>query len=439
MIKRLIISFLALCARRAVRRDKPTVVAITGSFGKSSVKEAVATAMGAREPGSDVRCSLKNYNNEFGVPFTVFNVQAPGRDPLKWLKVLWRALWVGRGMGRVGADTLVLEMGADRPGDLSWLIGIARPDVAVVTAAAEAHSEFFGTVEDIAEEKSSLVRSLPKDGLVVLNNDDPRVTAMRRETECETVYFGFSDGSDVQVVHAEPAVTEDERGHAVPAGIRVELAIKGKTYRFTLKGTIGRPQARAAAAALAVAGAFDVPVRQAIERLEKDYHGMAGRTRIIPGIKHTTIIDDSYNAASPLTVISALEDAAGIRLGSGQRRIAALGDMRELGAYTDSAHESVGRAVADAGIDMLVTCGTLARGIAAAARKAGMDAKNIREFDASPEAGLHLQKIIRPGDLILVKGSQGSRMEKIVKELMAEPQEAPFLLVRMSDEWQRIK
>lgn len=437
MIKRTIVALLAASAKRAVRREKPVIIAITGSFGKSSAKEATAIAMGVRESGSQVRASLKNYNNEFGVPFTVLDVQAPGRDIVKWLKVLWRTVWVGWGFGRIGAETLILEMGADHPGDLAWLVGIAPPDVAVVTAVAEAHSEFFGTIDDVAKEKATLVRALPADGLAVLNNDDPRVTAMRKDVECEAVYFGFSEGSDVQVLHTKPSVILDERGNFAPSGIEVKLQANNQRHELRLKGTIGTPQGWSAAAAVTVAMKFEVSIQKVIERLEKDYHGIPGRTRIISGIKYTTIIDDSYNAASPLTVVSALNDMLQIPLHGDQRRIAALGEMRELGSYTEEAHRSVGRAVVESGINILVTCGSLARIIAEEARERGFDDRKIYEFDTSEDAGRFIQEILEPGDLLLVKGSQSSRTEKIVRELMAEPLQAPLLLVRMSDEWQR--
>lgn len=438
MLKRLIISFLAASAGRAIRREKPTVVAITGSYGKSSAKEAIATAVGAREAGSLIRATPKNYNNEFGLPFTVLGVQAPGKDPLKWFHTLVRALWVGWGFGHIGAQTLILEMGADHLGDLAWLVRIAPPHIAVVTAVAEAHSEFFGSIDEVAKEKSVLVKALGKDGIAVLNNDDPRVTAMRKDVAGEALYFGFSEGADVHVRSAEPDIETDADGRVSPTGIRVEIETGERHESLLLKGTIGRPQAWSAAAALAVAKTFDIPASKAIERLEKDYHGIAGRTRIIPGIKQTVIIDDSYNAASPHTVISALRDLSAIPVSSNQRRIAALGDMRELGAYSEEAHRSVGEEVAKSGLDALVTCGTLARAIGESAIAHGMDPSKVMSFDASPEAGRYLQDMISSGDIILVKGSQGSRMEKVVKELMAEPLEAPFLLVRMSDEWQKI-
>ncbi|MBE7524931.1 UDP-N-acetylmuramoyl-tripeptide--D-alanyl-D-alanine ligase [candidate division WWE3 bacterium] len=435
MLNSVIITIFAAAARRAIRREKPFIIAVTGSVGKSSAKETIAAALGAREAGSSVRASLKNYNNEYGVPFTILNVQTPGRDPLKWLLVLWRTLWLGWGFGRIGATTLILEMGADHKGDLAWLVGIAPPSISVITAVAPAHTEFFGTVDDVANEKATLIRALPADGLGVLNNDDSRVTAMRKECRTECAYFGTSEGSDVRIVDAQTLTETNELGHIFPVGLVVSFAVLGKEYALELRGTVGRPQAYAAAAALAVATKLDIPAAKALERLERDYHGIPGRTRIIKGIKGTYLIDDSYNAASATAVISALRDLAGIPVGEGQRRIAAFGDMRELGEYSDEAHRSVGHEAAALGIDELVTCGTLARAIAAAAQEAGMSAERIHSFDTSAEGGLFLQGLIRQGDLILVKGSQGSRMEKVVKELMAEPLQAPFLLVRMTKDW----
>lgn len=438
MIKKWIVSFLAAATRRAISREKPAIIAITGSYGKSSAKDAIAVALGANEPRSTVRATRKNYNNEFGVPFTVLNVEAPGKDVLRWSVVLLKAVWIGWGLGRIGAQTLVLEMGADHPGDLQWLVGIAPPNMSVVTSVGEAHSLYFGTIDDVAREKSTIVRALPKNGIAILNNDDPRVTAMRREFGGEAVYFGFSVGSDVQVKGTEVSTRATDEGLVFPDGISVRIGIDDHLYNLKLKGTVGRPQAWSAAAALAVAKSFHVSIQEAISRLEREYHGMPGRTRIIDGIKNTVLIDDSYNAASPATVISALRDLEQVRGGEGQRHIAALGEMLELGGYSDDAHRAVGEEAVRSGVDILVCCGTLARTIGDQAKAFGMDASKIHWFATSDQAGRFLQDLIQPGDMILVKGSQGSRMEKIVKELMAEPLQAPFLLVRMSDEWQKI-
>jgi len=436
MIQRLVQGFLGSAARRAIRREKPRIIAVTGSGGKSSVKEAIGVALGTREPKATVRASLKNYNNEYGVPLTVLGMQTPGRNPIAWLHVLARAAWLGWGMGRIGVNTLVLEMGADRKGDLAALVKIAPPQISVVTAVAPAHAEFFGSVEDVANEKATIVRALPKNGCAILNIDDRLVSSMRKETEAEVLFTGESDGADVRIHDVHIATQEDERGNTVPLGLEVATEVQGQMFRTELRGTIGRPQAFAAASALAVAKKCNVPLDTAVARLHRDYHGIAGRTRIIPGIKYTTLIDDTYNAASPTAVISGLRDVAAIDLAKGtQKRIAALGDMRELGEYSDEAHRSVGHEVATLGFDVLVTCGTLARDIAAAALEAGMSKDAIHSFDDVAKAGRFIQDELASGDIVFVKGSQGSRMEKIVKELMAEPLQAPFVLVRMTSDW----
>jgi UDP-N-acetylmuramoyl-tripeptide--D-alanyl-D-alanine ligase len=281
------------------------------------------------------------------------------------------------------------------------------------------------------------VRTLPKNGTAILNADDPRVTSMRKETEAAVMYVGDSEGSDVRVHDARIVMDMDDRSHAVPRGLEIALETDGQVYRAELRGTIGRPQAWASAAAVAVAKQLDIPVLTALERLERDYHGIPGRTRIIPGIKYTTLLDDSYNAASPTAVISGLRDVAAIPLDTGhQRRIAAIGDMRELGAYSEDAHRAVGHEVATLNFDLLVTCGASAKTIAESAREAGMPNEAVLTFDTAEHGGRHLQDLIRPGDMVFVKGSQGSRMEKVVKELMAEPTQAPFLLVRMTSDWE---
>lgn len=436
MIQQMVQRFLATATRRAIRREKPLIVAVTGSVGKSSVKEAIGVALGVRESVSGVRMSLKNYNNEYGVPFTVLGVETPHRNVFAWAYVLGRALWLGWGAGRIGAKTLVLEMGADRKGDLEALVRIAPPHLSVVTAVAPAHAEFFGTVDDVAHEKATLVRALGAQGCAILNMDDRRVASMRKETSAPVVFVGESDGADVRIHDVRIAAADDERGNTIPRGLEVAIDVQGQMFRTEFRGTIGRPQAFAAAAALAVAKRSGVPLETAVARLHRDYHGIPGRTRIIPGIKYTTLIDDSYNAASPTAVISGLHDVASIDLAKGtQKRIAALGDMRELGEYSDEAHRNVGHEVAAMGFDVLVTCGTLARDIGKAAEEAGMSKDAIHAFDGVAAAGRFLQDLIAPGDIVYIKGSQGSRMEKAVKELMAEPLQAPFLLVRMTADW----
>jgi UDP-N-acetylmuramoyl-tripeptide--D-alanyl-D-alanine ligase len=196
----------------------------------------------------------------------------------------------------------------------------------------------------------------------------------------------------------------------------------------------GRPQAYAVAVALAVVSAVDGDESRALERLEQGFYGMPGRTRLIEGIKRSWLIDDSYNS-SPLAALSALRDLAAFPVQEGCHRIAALGDMLELGSLAESSHQEVGRAVAQNKIDLLVACGAFASIVAESAIAAGMPRDHVFTFPESREAGLFIQNRMKKGDVVLIKGSQGSRMERISKELMAHPEKAEELLVRHTKEW----
>jgi UDP-N-acetylmuramoyl-tripeptide--D-alanyl-D-alanine ligase len=422
--------YLGACAHAAIQREHPRVIAIAGSVGKSSTKEAVAAALGAGEAGTSVRASAKNYNNELGVPLTVFNRPAPGRSVFVWIALLVRATLFRIGLAKIDASTLVFEFGTDHPGDLDHLISIAPPDAAVLTAIGTEHTEFFGSIEGVAKEERRVIEALPPQGVAILNADDAEVMKAAERTKAVVVTFGEGEGADVRLVSA--TVGFDPQDIAA-SGLDVHIVALGLSARFRIRGAFGKPQALAATAALALVHALDVDFHEAADRLSR-FNGIPGRTRIIEGIKHTTLLDDSYNS-SPLAALSAVRDLATFPVNEGHKRIAALGDMLELGALAEAAHADLGRAVAEAGIDMLVACGTLAHVIADGARRAGMSDENIFTFPKSPEAGLFIQERLKQGDVVLIKGSQGARMEKITKELMAHPENAKELLVRQTPEW----
>ncbi|MBI4138900.1 UDP-N-acetylmuramoyl-tripeptide--D-alanyl-D-alanine ligase [Candidatus Uhrbacteria bacterium] len=430
-MKKLLQRFLGTCARAAILRERPRVVAVAGSVGKSSTKEAIAVAGGAYDPTSRALVSPKNYNNELGIPLTAFRTPAPGRSPVAWIRLLVRAALTALGAKRINASSLVLEFGTDHPGDLAYLIGIAHPDVAVLTAIAPEHTEFFGSVEAVADEELAIIRTLTEDGVAILNADDAEVMKGKEMTDATVVTFGESPTSDVRLLSSEVVVDEQD---PEASGLEVHIIALGLGARLRLRGVFGKPHALAAAAALAVVHALDIDFHDSAEQL-KAYRGMPGRTRLITGIKRTTLLDDSYNS-SPLAALSAVRDLAKFPRRDGAKRIAALGDMLELGALADDAHRDLGRAVAELGIDMLVASGTLAHAIADGAKDAGMPEGSIFVFPSSVEAGRFIQERLHEGDVVLIKGSQGARMEKITKELMAEPLRAKELLVRQTEEWQ---
>ncbi len=414
-------AILKFLARATLRKHHPFVVGVTGSVGKTSTKLAILTVL--KSSGS-VRASGGNLNNEFGLPLAVLgDYEFPGGFVF-WLGVVTKGFF-NLFLRNHYPRTLILEYGADRPGDLDYLLSIVKPDVAVVTAIGETpvHIEFYGRPEDVAKEKSKLVSAIGQDGWVVLNSDDPAVAAMRDSTKAKVITFGADLVSDVRI-----AAFENRSEFGKPIGISFKLESGGSFVPVKIEGVFGKAQAYAAAAAAAVGLARGMNLVKISEMLAL-YRGLKGRTRLIEGVRGSYIIDDTYNA-SPAATLSALEI---LRTIAAPRKIAVLGDMAELGSYTIAAHENIGRIVAEAA-DVFVTVGARMR-LAAEAAKTRIHRGNVFSFDTAEEAALEVQKILKPKDIILVKGSQSMRMEKIVLEIMSEPERAQEVLVRQYGKW----
>lgn len=425
--------FLGNCVSRSFRRERPLVIGVAGSVGKTSTKTAIGIALGAHEAGTGVVMTEKNYNNELGVPLVVFGCDMPHRSPVLWIQLLGKAFLTSIGLLKLRARVFVLELGTDKPGDLDYLINMTHPTIGVLTAIGIEHTEFFGSIEGVEREEMTLIRRLPADGIAVVNVDDRRIQNAIASLPVRQVGFGTGDTAMAQVFETRIEVDSEK---PESSGLFVDISVFGKTRPLRLTGTVGRPQAYAVAAAIACVISIDADLKTAIRRLEEQFHGMPGRMSLIEGIKHSWLIDDSYNS-SPLAVASALRDLASFPVVEGARRIAALGDMRELGALTEDAHREEGLLAAEVGVDMLVVCGTLAHVVARAAKEGGMPDEHIFTFANSAEVGLFIQERMKKGDVILIKGSQNTVfMERVTKELMAHPEEAGQLLVRQSAEWE---
>lgn len=432
-MKKVLEAYLGWCVKKAIKRDKPTVVAIGGSVGKTTTRSVISVVMSALFKPEEYRTSIKNFNNELGVPISVFAKKMPGKSPVKWLDLLFAGTLHALGVKKLDMRYLVLEMGADHPGDLDYLLRIAPPTIAIITALGAEHTEHFGSAESAIEEERRILRVLPGDGEAVLNTDDVFTWESRSLVKGETV--GFGKGAEALVrIESTKAVLNSENFE--DSGLEITLKIMGyHTATIKLKGVFGEPYAYAVAGAMAFCLGMDHDLTPALKKLEDEFSGVLGRTRLIKGIKNTVLLDDSYNA-QPQAMASAINDLVNFPVPAGGRRIAVLGDMLDLGDLTEHEHEKVGEQIYKANIDILITCGKLARIIAQTAKAKGMDESRIRSFDNSSEAGYFLQQeVIRQNDVLLIKGSQGARMEKVVKELMAEPLRAEQMIVRQTPEW----
>lgn len=423
-----------MCAKKAIMRDKPVIVAIGGSVGKTSARQALSLALEASLRKDEFRASRKNYNNELGVPLSVFGCDAPGKDLFKWLVLLCTGAAYALGAKRLTMRYVVLEMAADHPGDLDYLINLAPPSVVIMTAMGPEHTEYFGSVENAVSEERKLLQALPQDGEAILNGDDMDCRDSASLTRAEVIYYGREPQATVTIVGC--GIVYDS---LLPnkAGTEVELAVlQNRSYKLFLKGVFGDTHAYAIASALAFCVSMDHMSGPVIDYLQENYTGMPGRSRLVPGIKNTMLLDDSYNA-QPQAMKKALHELSGFPVETGSKRIAVLGEMLELGDLAEKEHREVGRIVVVNNIDFLVCCGKLARIIGDSAVASGLPNDKVAYFENSSEAGLYIQQqLLKKGDVVLIKGSQGSRMEKITRELMADPLRASELLVRQSPEWQ---
>ncbi len=421
MNKRKILQFiLKIFARLMLARHRPTVIGVTGSVGKTSAKEAIYAVLHKRH---SVWKSGKNYNTEIGVPLAVFGISDSGYNSAwRWLLIF---LQMAKRLIKFSGypDFLILELGVDKPGDMKYLADLARPQIGIITAIGEVpvHVENFPGPKELAREKLRLMKALPHLGYAILNRDDAALMEEAGRTNAKILTYGFDASSDVRAGALETR-SED-------AVLSFKIEYRGSFVPVRLKNVFGKTNVYAALAGAAAGLALGMNLIEVSEGL-LDYAPPPGRLRLIPGVKNSRILDDTYNA-SPLSVAAALEVLKNLESG---RDIVVLGDMKELGKYAESAHRAAGKLISNF-VSEIWLAGDLAKLIGEEAVLNGFDESKVHYFQKSEEIGRLLQDSIKPGDLILVKGSQSMRMEKVVEEIMAEPEKAKELLVRQGPPW----
>lgn len=409
-------------ARRVLARHQPVVVAVAGSVGKTATKEAIAAGLSGQRT---VRKTAGNFNAEIGVPVTIISGGGRRSSWLGWLGVVLDG-WRGGRPAQQYPATLVLELGADHPGDLSPLIDLAQPSIGVLTSVAPEHLEFFGDERAVVAEESLVVRRLPATATAIVNIDDPEIASLARQLSCRVITFGWSPQADIRADHF--MITRNHFG--LPDGQVMKVAVAGSTIPIATPGVIGRHQAYPLLAALAVGQALgDDPVT--VSQGLSQYQSPPGRMRIFDGREGSLIIDDSYNA-SPAAMDAALHTVKEISVPG--RTFAILGQMSELGAAAARWHDHVGQSVVRAGVQRLVTVGPLARRIGDAAVAAGMATDAVTNVATAEAAAAVVEGWLSAGDAVIIKGSRfASRLERAVKILLAHPDRDEQFIVH-SDE-----
>ncbi len=428
ILRTIISAILTWEAQVILWKYRPKVVAVTGNVGKTSTKDAVYAVLRSRYT---VRRSEKSFNSEIGLPLTILGCANAWWNIIGWIKnifeglslILFRATY---------PEWLVLEVGADRPGDIVRVAKWLKAEVVVLTRlpTIPVHVEFFNSPEDLAAEKLSLLGALGSLGVAVLNYDDEQIMTATSQLKSRLLTYGFREGAVVRGSNEHFYYDEHNNNWHWPVGITFKVDYAGHNVPIHLPGVLGAHQLYAVLAAIAV-GVSErinlVDIAEALTKLELP----AGRMRLLPGIKETLIIDDTYNS-SPAAMTAALGTLGQITTTG--RRLVVLGDMLELGAHAVEAHREAGREVARSAHE-LVTIGLRAKFIAAEASRKKMGKRKLHHFDEARAAGIFLQNYLRPGDVVLVKGSQSMRLERVVEEIMAEPANKAGLLVRQEAEW----
>lgn len=421
--KKAVVAVMTYEAKVLLRRTKPTIIAITGSVGKTSTKDAIFSVL---KNHRKTRKSQKSFNSEIGVPLSILGLPNAWDNPFMWLKNFFDGAIIAF-FSRTYPEVLVLECGVDRPGDMASLTKWLQPDIVVMTRLPDVpvHVEYFGTPEAVVAEKLELLKALSPTGSFVYNHDDIKLQEAASGVRQNSIGFSRYLPSHFTASHDQVIYNDD-----VPVGSSFTLTHLSNVTTIRVMGSVGVQNAYTYAAAAAVGSLFDIELDD-VARALSEHEGPAGRMRMLPGIKGTMIIDDTYNS-SPIAAEAALQSLRELR--GAKRKIAVLGDMLELGQYSSREHERIGTLV-PACADILLTVGVRSRKTAEAALEQGMHEKNIFQYEDAAKAGRELQTLLQPGDFILVKGSQGVRGEKIVEEIMRNPEEASYQLVRQDTAW----
>jgi UDP-N-acetylmuramoyl-tripeptide--D-alanyl-D-alanine ligase len=425
-LKQFVVTTLTGMAALLLRRKRPTIIAVTGSVGKTTTKDAIYTAI---KKHSYARKSEKSYNSDIGVPLTVLGLANGWNNPFLWARNLVDGFFTAF-FAREYPDVLVLETGIDRPGDMERLTAWLKPDIVVLTRLPNVpvHVEYFASPEAVVTEKMHLVSAMRPDGVLIYNADDETIQAQLSNVLQTRVGFGRYRDTDFKA-SADRLRYHDDR----PVGVECTITHADQSAKVVIPDTIGTQYVYACSAAVAVADRLGIALPDAANALS-NFRTPNGRMRIIQGVKSSLLIDDTYNS-SPIAVEAALQALGEIQYA--KRKIVVLGDMLELGKYSSPEHRKIGERVPDVA-DVLFTVGVRSRAIAQGALARGLDEAHVRQYDDVGRAGRELQAFLQPGDVVLVKASQGVRAERIIEEVMTDPERAGELLPRQDRAWRKL-
>lgn len=418
LIKYIIVTIITWEAKLIIRKHKPFIIGVTGNLGKTSTKDSIAAALS----DLSVRGTEKSQNSEFGLPLTIIGEKSGWGNVFKWVYVIYRGVAVY--FAKSYPKYLVLEIGADHKGDIESVSKWLKTDITVLTQFSEipVHVENFANREELIREKKYLVDAIKKGGLFVYNADCKDSVDIAEGVNGNKISFG---------IHAGDYVARQIVNTLNPAQVSAVVQYgEGSKLDIVCKDVLGESPILCALPAIVVARHLKVDILDASKHIT-DMHRAGGRMRVLPGKAGSIIIDDTYNA-SPLATEHGIKTLGTLDVKG--RKIAIVGDMLELGEYTREAHLKVGK-YAQQHAHMLFTVGNRARAVAEGALDNGMRDGDVVQCDNARDAAREVLNILKEGDVVYVKGSQGMRLERAVKMLLADHVDPVENLVRQEEEW----